>query len=135
MENDTILVVDSDLMVMDCMAEALASEGYTVYCYGSNLTADVVAQLQPDLLIVDHWRLHTDLASLLERLRQGDDTRALAVMISSTDCRVLEELVAPLRGYGCTTLLKPFDLDQLFHQVANALGGRPQLRRPEMRYA
>ncbi|GAB4204977.1 MAG: hypothetical protein OHK0022_30630 [Roseiflexaceae bacterium] len=123
MDNSMILVVDSDLTVAACMAEALATQGYTVHCHsGPRLTADAVARLRPDLLIIDEWKINTDMIPLLERLRQCDQTRAVGVIVSSTDWRVLAEQATLLETLGCATLLKPFELDLLFARVGNVLG-------------
>ncbi len=138
MDTHTILVADSDLTVAACMAEALATQGYTVHCHsGARLTADAVAQLGPDLVIIDQWRFHADIAPLLERLRRCERTRSVAVIVSSTDWQVLAALALPLDVHGCATLLKPFDLDQLFVRVADALAGAvpPALPETECSYA
>ncbi|HEU4328938.1 MAG TPA: response regulator [Roseiflexaceae bacterium] len=138
MDNHTILVADSDLTVAACMAEALASQGYTVHCHNSgHLTTDAVAQLRPDVVIIDEWRFQADIPPLLEQLRRCDRTRSVAVIISSTDWQVLDALAEPLHAHGCATLLKPFELDQLFTQVAGALGEGLQLAASgmEQRYA
>jgi hypothetical protein len=43
------------------------------------------------------------------------------LLVSSTDAHLLQELAAPLRRLGCTTLLKPFDLEYFLDSVAQAL--------------
>lgn len=137
MRNNTILVADSDTSVAGCIAEALAARGYSVRCHtGGRLTLEAIAQAQPGLVILEQWPAGPDLTPLLERLPQHHATRAVAVIVSSTDPWALAALAAPLQARGWGTLPKPFELDTLFARVAAALGGwsQPQDREQERQY-
>jgi DNA-binding NtrC family response regulator len=139
MRNDTILVADSDTAVAACIADALAAEGYTVYCHpGIHLTIDAVKRVQPDLVIIEHWHAHPEAMLLLSQLNQCDATKSIAVIVSTTEPWMLRELAAPLAQCGYAMLLKPFDLDQLLASVAGALDDRwrrQAAREPEHAYA
>jgi DNA-binding NtrC family response regulator len=122
MHNDTILVADSDTAVAACIAEVLAAEGYMVHCHsGAGLTLDTVKRVRPDLVIMEQWHAHPEAMLLLSQLQQYDATKSIAVIVSTTDPRMLCELAAPLERRGYAMLLKPFDLDQLLASVAGAL--------------
>jgi DNA-binding NtrC family response regulator len=125
MRNDTILVADSDTAVAACIAEALTAEGYKIHCHpGACLTIDAVKQVRPDLVILEQWHAHPEAMLLLSQLQQCDATASIAVIISTTDLRMLRKLAAPLERRGYAMLLKPFDLDQLLASVAGALDDR-----------
>jgi CheY-like chemotaxis protein len=115
----TVMVTDHDKDIALLMEEVLLAEGYVVCrCPGAHLTADAIEAALPDIVIVDMGRADVCAAlALIERLRQHPLTRHVAVLVSSTDTRLLGELSEPLRELRCAALPKPFDLDDFLAQV------------------
>ena len=87
-------------------------------------TFDVVAALDPDLLIVD---LEIGMQAgwdLLEQLRTGAATRGLPVILASTEPYLLEQARADADRYGShRVFVKPFDVPDLVATV-HAIVGR-----------
>jgi len=59
--------------------------------------------------------------ALLGELRRNAPTRALPVIVDSTDNRLLARLAEPLRELGCVGLAKPFELDDFFSSIRSSL--------------
>jgi len=118
-----VIVVDNDTETSKLMAELLRSEGYAPLCYPSwLLSVASIEHAQANLLILElglgdpHGAL-----DLLGELRRNCRTRALPVIVDSTDNRLLERLAEPLSALGCLRLAKPFELDDFFASVGVCL--------------
>jgi len=119
----TIMVADSCPAIRTVMTEFLADQGYLAHCFpADHRTIDSIRRTQPDLVILEMHPItpHRTLL-LLDRLRRHEATRAIPVLVSSTDERLLDDLAMPLDHLNCITLSKPFDLDQLLICVTEAL--------------
>ena len=121
-----VIVVEHDDATIELLAELLASEGLTPLCYPEwpvNLTD--LENTQADLLILDLEP--GDPYNALERLgelRRHPVTRSLPVIVNSTDERMLAQLEAKLRDFGCAALSKPFDLNDFIALVGASLNGK-----------
>lgn len=123
-----VMVTDSYPTVGALMAEVLASEGYSAYyCSNECLTVECIRSAQPNLLILD---LCPGAAAanlrLISQLRRHAATRSLPVLVTCTSARLLDDQAEPLGRLGCTTLIKPFHLDQLVERVSEALCSEPE---------
>jgi CheY-like chemotaxis protein len=134
------MVAECDTDIALLMEEALIGEGYIVRrCRWPDVSVETVAQARPDMLIVAlPCRDATATLRLLTRLRDCPGTRDIAVLVTSTDARVLRDLAAPLRHLCCVTQLEPFDLDDFLDRVARMTAPRASCRvgdTPRDRYA
>ena len=119
-----VLIIDHYDATLDLLVEVLKNEGYTPLCYfGNSLSAAHIDDADADLLILDLGvGDRVGVLKLLHDLRQRPTTRALPVIVNSTDDRLLADLEEDLSELDCTTLLKPFDLETLISLVSTSLG-------------
>ena len=118
-----IVAIDCDRATLSFIADLLNDEGYEVYCFlGHQINAGEIQAIQPDLVLLEFDHQNSDATfMLLNQLRTFPATRTTPIMVSSTDSRLLEVFAALLRPLGCTTVVKPFDLDQLLIGIAQAI--------------
>jgi DNA-binding NtrC family response regulator len=118
-----VIVIDYDAATTELFAELLKSEGLMPICYPAMpISAMCIEQAQAQLLILELGLGDPCAAlALLSALRQNAHTRALPVIVNSTDNRLLERLAAPLRDLDCAILAKPFELDDFFSLVSGCL--------------
>ena len=120
-----IVVIDSYRPTRVSMEEILRDAGYRVAGRAPALTVGALAELRPALLILELRRDNADSTMLLlDQLRQRDATRDIAVVLTTTDIRLPHVFAEPLWHLGCTTLVKPFDVDRLLAHVGRVLERR-----------
>jgi DNA-binding response OmpR family regulator len=127
-----VLVVDQDAAISELIAELLKSEGFAPLCYSAWPTSVAfIEQTQANMLILELGLGDPSAAlDLLGELRRNFHTRALPVIVNSTDDRLLDRLAEPLRDLGCVMLRKPFELDDFFSSISACLDtGRSQMQR------
>jgi DNA-binding response OmpR family regulator len=127
-----VIVVDQDTETTQLMAELLRDEGFAPLCYPAwLLSVRCIEQAQADLIILELGLGDpaTEL-DLLGELRRNLNTRALPVIVDSTDERLLERLAEPLRDLGCIVLAKPFELDDFLSSVRISLDTSRSPMRP-----
>ena len=118
-----IAVVNDDTVFLDMMAAVLAEKDWDVEVHRESTTAfQQLKQNPPDLIILD-IRMETPETgwSILELLTLDQAMSHIPVVVCSaavTDLRAHENW---LRQNGIGVLPKPFNLDQLFGQVDEAL--------------
>jgi len=128
-----VIVVDNDAETTKLMAELLRSEGYAPLCYPTwLLSVACIEHAQASLLILELGLGDPGaVLELLGELRRSRHTRALPVIVDSTDNRLLQRLAAPLSELGCLMLAKPFELDDFFASISMCLGtSRVQSQEP-----
>lgn len=108
-----VLVVDDDFMVAGIHAELVEEvDGFRIVGTAVNgrQALQMVADLAPDLLLLDVHLPDMSGIEVLKRLRErGDDVDAIVV----TAERDADFVKAALRGGATQYLIKPFDLDEL----------------------
>lgn len=119
-QTKTIVVLDTDSASAMMLTEALTDVGYKVYYQTKTcLSNEMIECFQPHLLIADLRPMNADTTLLmLDRLRRSPSTYDMPVLVCSTDSRLLHYLEAPLRHFGCSTLTKPCELDELYDSVS-----------------
>jgi hypothetical protein len=68
---------------------------------------------------------------LLEQLRRHPATNALPIIVNSTDQQLLNQFSETLHQLGCTTLAKPFGLDELLEKIGACMSGGRSAAPPE----
>jgi len=129
MHSNRVMVVDHDESTTELIADLLKSEGLApLCCSASLLSVACIEQMQANLIILDLSLGEPSAAlDLIGELRRNPPTRALPVIVNSTNDRLLEQLAEPLRDLGCIALPKPFELDDFFSAIQVCLdAGRPQ---------
>jgi DNA-binding response OmpR family regulator len=123
----TILVADKSELIRDMLAEVLSDEGFAVISYpAEQVTPEAIMNEAPNLVILELRRRDADVTLLLlNQLRRQQTTKAIAILITSTDPALLDMLAALLIHLECATLIKPFALEELLECVTRALGRQP----------
>jgi len=121
----TIIVADDDKTYLEMIKDVLEDEGYPrVICMVSP-DVEAIAQERPTLILLDvHHSLEEEGWRLLNFIRLHRDLQDVPVIICSTNPVLLEEKGPWLAKQGCTTLEKPFRIDDLLAAVAARLGLR-----------
>jgi two-component system, NtrC family, nitrogen regulation response regulator NtrX len=117
----TILLVDDDPMVLNCLCDLLQRSGYTVIAEreASAALADSTTGANIDLVITDYQMAGMDGLEFLHELRRMHPTIP-AIMVTGHD--TLENYQKAI-GLGTTAFLtKPFRARELLRVVAIALG-------------
>ena len=119
-----VFVINGAPEFLDLMRELLQDERFNVTT--TNFVArtfETVAVVRPDLLIVDLAIGQAAGPELLAKMRAGDATRALPIIVVSTDPSLLDEArrVAPPTS-RVRYVTKPLDLDALLATVEELIG-------------
>jgi DNA-binding response OmpR family regulator len=105
-----ILVADDDAAIREFLNLALTDEGYEVIGVTNGMEAlDVVANRQPDLILLDMWMPLLDGRGFLHRYQQQPGPHAPVLLMSADDITIDKMLI----GAAADFLTKPFDLDYL----------------------
>lgn len=115
-----IAVVDNDDAFLDLMRDALADAGYRVVVEcASGAVIGMLARERPDLLILDLRIEETGSGmALLTALRQREATATLPILVCSADRQFLDGYLPEIHALGAEILAKPFNLDDLYTNVA-----------------
>jgi len=118
-----ILVANRAPEILELMRELLAEEGYrvsTIPREGQNL--DSIVTLEPALTVIDDmWPSSDNEWTLLNLLRIDRRTRDIPVILCTSAVRHVQEMSHHLQRVGIRIVFKPFDIDDLLKQVAEAL--------------
>lgn len=118
-----ILVANHAPEILELMRELLNEEGYrvsTVPRDGQNL--DSIVALAPSLIVIDYmWPSSDNEWTLLNLLRIDRRTREIPVILCTSAVRHVQEMSHHLQRVGVRVVFKPFDIDELLKQVAEAL--------------
>lgn len=125
MNKARILVVDDQPEIRGAMAEILADEGYTVALAADASSARrEVAELMPDLVLLDVWMQGEDGISLLKKW--VDSGNAVPPVIMMSGHGTVDTAVEATRLGALDFIEKPVSLGKLLYMVENALKVRPK---------
>lgn len=126
-----ILVIDPYEPTRTSIANVLHAAGYAVAPFAYEPAASALEAAWPSLIILELQRTRADAALLqLDRLCHRDATRAIPIIVTSTDTCLLELLAAPLKHLNCRCFAKPFDIELLLVFVSRAVGAASQWSEP-----
>lgn len=118
-EGRRILVLDDDESVRQVLVETLRARGYVVFQAASGEEAlDALAEIDPDLLVLDFLMPGLNGAEVARRARQMRPHQKLLVVSGHLDSMALEGAIE-----GVAVLQKPFDGPTLARRVAEVLQG------------
>ncbi|HVA23644.1 MAG TPA: response regulator [Chloroflexota bacterium] len=114
-----ILIVEDDEATRHLLCMTLADEGFSTVAAGSGSVAfSLMAERQPQLILLDLHMPSMDGGAFLEELRRHEEWRAIPVLVVSAAPRIEDSL----RGQGARGVLaKPFDLADLLNRVRELL--------------
>lgn len=117
----TILVVDDELANAEVLSLILQDEGYRVYCASNGRQAlDKVAELRPDLVILDFMMPVMNGAEMGHTLRAAPATSHIPILMNSS---LQEDAVREhFTGYDAF-LRKPYNIDAVLRLIHELLAG------------
>lgn len=117
----TILVVDDELANAEVLSLILQDEGYRVYCASNGRQAlDKVAELRPDLVILDFMMPVMNGAEMGHTLRGAPATSHIPILMNSS---LQEDAVREhFTGYDAF-LRKPYNIDAVLRLIHELLAG------------
>ena len=122
-----LMVINDTQEILDLFQAILIEEGYdvTIAAFGVNEMADI-KQVMPDLLILDFViGQETPGWQLLQKLKMDRATAHVPIVVCSGAVRQLRELEGWLGAKGVSTVLKPFDIEDLLITVRKRLSDAP----------
>jgi CheY-like chemotaxis protein len=115
------IVADADLPTRELLVELLNEEGWTVYSFEAAPDLNAIAQLSPELAILDlHPAYFEDVLRLVDQLQSSPAISNPAIMLSCTNPAIVAWLDRRHSQQHRAALLKPFDLDT-FHSSLQRL--------------
>jgi CheY-like chemotaxis protein len=121
-----VFAVNSSVEILAVVGELLEEEGYavTTSTYGPRVFARIAA-LRPDAVVLDLAPDENAGWGLLARLRAGEATRGIPVLVVSTDAGLLERAREQEPGVSARRYLaKPMALADVLDAVAELVGRR-----------
>ena len=118
-----ILVIDDERSILDLFRTILEPEGYTIHLSQSASEAlSAVEHVQPDLIILDmKLGQQNDGMLLLQQLKSYPPTKDIPLLLCTAALNKVREHEETLRQQDIPVLSKPFDIDELLHQVEQLL--------------
>lgn len=122
----SLVIADDDPVYLDMVAEVLADAGFTdVHCTTRRQAFPCIEQRQPMLVLLDVNEANPDAGwNTLHLMRLTATTRAIPVLVCTTDPNTVRQKGAMLRAQGCDILEKPFDLEVLLDKIQILLACR-----------
>ena len=124
-ERKHVFVINGHPDFLNLMRDLFQDERYNVTT--TNFVPesfDMVAALQPAVIILDVNVAQREGWTLLEHLHAEAATNEIPVLVVSTDRHLLERARAQAERYGAVDVLsKPFDLDAMVEAVRGLVGG------------
>lgn len=122
----SLLIVDDEPMTRNLLRLMLERSGFTIFEAEDGLEAlEVVAEKQPDLLILDVMMPNMDGITVCERLRADAETAVLPIILLSA--RTSPEAIRTGLEAGANKYLgKPVGREDLIRHVREVLDAVPQ---------
>ena len=112
-----IYIVEDDVNIQEIESYALKSSGFQVRCFDDVTAFDsAMAQIVPDLVILDIMLPKEDGLSILKRLRASADTKDLPIMMVTAKADEID-LVKGLDSGADDYIAKPFGVMELISRV------------------
>ncbi len=118
-----ILALNESPEVLQLFSDLLEEEGYrvTTQPYASKDFSEII-KLAPDLIVLDYmWETDDSGWALLQMLKMDPHTQAIPIVLCTGAVRQVEGLKAHLDQMGIRVVIKPFNIDDLLREVADAL--------------
>ena len=124
-----VLVVDDAPELRTIFRDALEDVGYRVSLAAEAPDVETIARLQPDAVLLDLLLGEDEEAArrLAQQIHADARLCAVPIIVCSAATHLLQRLEPELRALGAAFLPKPFDLEELYAVVDQAVrrGDRP----------
>jgi two-component system, NtrC family, response regulator AtoC len=114
----SVLVVDDEVLIRKSLSKVLRAKGYSVELASTGAEGlDKVAQLKPQVMILDMRLPDTDGLSVLRRVRQLDPLLQVIVITAFGD---VQSAVDAMKLGACDFLRKPYEMEDIVLAVEGA---------------
>lgn len=118
---ETILVIDDERSFCEVVAEILANDGYKVHkAFNAAQAEEILADVQPQLIILDIMMPDIDGLTLIRRLRSNRRFAHTPIIVSSAKY-LREDRSAALESGADIFLSKPFSARELRESIKSIL--------------
>lgn len=122
-----LLIIEDDADLRSLLRAVLEEEDYTVLSADHTLSPDDVAQLRPDLIVLDLWLDGRDGGwGFLQELKVTPGARWIPVLVCTADAELVRREAGRLEALATDVVVKPFDLDEFLGRVAAARSAPPK---------
>ena len=114
-----LLIVDDSVALLEVMKNILERNEYTVRTL-NNVTDiyKVIAEFQPDLLILDIYLAGEDGREICKEIKKNDETKFVCILVFSASPKTLEDY----KSYCADDFIeKPFDITVLVEKIKSVL--------------
>jgi DNA-binding NtrC family response regulator len=123
----TVLIVDDEPLNVDLLEQELGAAGYRTLSASSGVEAvALAARAQPDLVLLDVMMPGIDGYEACRRLKAGEATRAIPVIVL-TSLRETFEKVRAFREGAVDYVTKPFETEELLARVGTHIALRREI--------
>ncbi len=118
---ETILVIDDEQSFCEVVAEILSNDGFNVYkAFSAGQAERILADIEPELIILDIMMPDTDGLTLVRRLRRSPRFADTPIIISSAKY-LQEDKTAAIESGANAFLSKPFSASDLRASIQKLL--------------
>ena len=119
MKGKTILICDDDESILEVLTLVLRSQGFAVVAEMNSLNIfNLIADGQPDLVLVDLWMPALNGGEVIRYLKNNPATKNLPVILISAS---LDAKEIALQAGADAFIAKPFQLDELLNVIQSNL--------------
>jgi two-component system alkaline phosphatase synthesis response regulator PhoP len=116
-----IVVADDDPDTLECLIEVFSQKGYEVAGCPDGLAVQAsIAEMQPDLVILDAWMPRMDGITLFENMRADPRMQNIPIIFFTASSEVLKQRLVVYKARGAALVVKP-DVSSLIRHVQEAL--------------
>lgn len=117
-----ILILDEDPILCDLYRTALEGHGYTTIIANALPDIATVIDLQPDLILLDHFHGSTPPGWIfLIQLKTFAETEHIPVVVCTADREAVNAQVYDLAIFNVNVVYKPFDLNDFLSAIRYSL--------------
>lgn len=122
----TIAVVNDDTTFLSLMAELISDRGWEpIICREAGMAFEALKSAKPDVIVLDIRMGHPEAGwTILELLTLDPEMRGTPVIVCSAAVVDLRSREDWLNTRGIDVLPKPFDIDDLYKRIDQALKQR-----------
>jgi DNA-binding response OmpR family regulator len=123
-----VLALDDAQAMLDLLRDLLEEEGYRVSAARFLLGPDEVAEIAPDLIVVDLvFNEEPSGLDWLCRVRRDQRLKTIPVVVCTAADALARDLSVDRRCGEVVVVAKPFDLDELVDQISAQLRASPRV--------
>jgi CheY-like chemotaxis protein len=117
-----VLILDDDPIWSDLYRTTLEEQGYTTVVASALPDIETVTDLQPDLILLDHFHGSTPPGWIfLIQLKTFAETEQIPVVVCTADREAVNAQIHDLAIFNVNVVYKPFDLNDFCSAIRYSL--------------